>query len=82
MNDIENNQKLKDKINVEINNIKKMYKCGTWGYFISERNIENSGNITSLIKQLYENSGYKIFSKQKIVSGYEKKMTVYYFNKK
>ena len=81
MNDIENNNTLKNKIKEEFENIKKYYRCSTWGYFISEKNEENSGNITSLIKQLYENTEYKIFSKQKIVNGYEKKVTVYYFNK-
>ena len=82
MNDIENNNELKNKIEEELKNIKKYYRCSTWGYFISERNEKNSGNITSLIKQLYENTGYKIFSKQKIVNGCNKKVTVYYFNKK
>ena len=81
MSEIENNNTLKNKIKNELESIKKYYRCSTWGYFISERNEPNSGNITSLIKQLYENTGYKIFSKQKIVNGYNKKVTVYYFNK-
>ncbi len=82
MHDIEKNNTLKKKIDEQKNNIKKYYKCGTWRYFILERtNSNDSTNIVSLIKQLFENSGYKIFSKQKVIEGYEKKVTVYYFNK-
>jgi hypothetical protein len=81
MSEIENNDILKYKIKNELESIKKYYRCSTWGYFISERNEPNSGNITSLIKQLYENTGYKIFSKQKKIEGIDKKVTVYYFNK-
>lgn len=81
MSDIENNDELKNKIKNELESIKKYYRCSTWGYFISERNEQNSGNITSLIKQLYENTGYKIFSKQKKIEENDKKITVYYFYK-
>ena len=81
MSEIENNDTLKNKIKNELESIKKYYRCSTWGYFISERNEPNSGNIISLIKQLYENTGYKIFSKQKKIEGNDKKATVYYFNK-
>lgn len=61
--ELENNQKLKDKLLNSINDIKKYYRCSSWGYFVSENNDEK-GNHISLLRAIFKDHGYSIYSKK------------------
>jgi len=62
--------------------IKKIYRCGTWSFLNQEKKFgEGTGNIITLLKLIYENTGYKIFSKQQIINENKDRGTVYYFVK-
>jgi hypothetical protein len=63
--ELENNQKLKIQIELEVGNIKKYYKCGTWGYFSKDAK-KGSGNYINLIRAVFIDDGYDIHSKDKI----------------
>ena len=74
---------LKNKLIELLPEVKKYYKCGGWGYVIAENKEKGSGNLLTLLKSIYENTGYKIFSKQKVIlkDGIKERGTVYFFEK-
>jgi len=80
--DIERNEKLKDKLRELVPEIKRIYKCGTWGYFKEE--IKGGGNEITLMRSIYNDSDYEITTKQKIIERGNKKIrnTQYHFNMK
>jgi hypothetical protein len=84
INKLEKMEILKNKLNELMDDIKRYYKCGSWGYVIAENKEKGSGNIITLLKSIYENSGYKIYSKQKVIlnDGIKSRGTVYFFEKK
>ena len=84
LNSLESNILLKNKLEELIPQIKKIYRSCTWGYFISEKNAKGSGNLITLLKSVYTNSNYSIYSKQKIFNkhGEKNRQTFYYFEKK
>jgi hypothetical protein len=63
--ELENNQELKTQMELQVSNIKKYYKCGTWGYF-SKDVKKGSGNYINLIRAVFIDDGYDIHSKDKI----------------
>lgn len=77
--EIESNKELENYIKTNMEQIRRMWKTGLWSYFSSE-----DGNILTLYKRLLSETGYKIYSKQKIVIINEKKekKTIYYIEKK
>ncbi len=84
VNKLEKMETLKNKLSELMDDIKRYYKCGGWGYIIAENKEKGSGNIITLLKSIYENSGYKIYSKQKVImnDGIKSRGTVYFFEKK
>ncbi len=54
---------MKDKLLNSINDIKKYYRCSSWGYFVSENNDEK-GNPISLLRAILKDHGYSIYSKK------------------
>lgn len=60
--DLQNNLQLIKFIDDNIDNIKKYYRCSSWGYFISENNNIQGDKIT-LLKSILKDHGYLIYRK-------------------
>jgi hypothetical protein len=60
--DLQHNKQLLKYINDNIDNIKKWYRCSSWGYFISENNNQQGDEIT-LLKSILKDHGYNIYRK-------------------
>jgi hypothetical protein len=73
--DLEHNEKLKDYLRDQVKNIKKIYKCGTWNYFVNQytREGEKISEI-SLLKSIFKDEKYEIVSKIKIKNEDNKKI--------
>ena len=77
---LKDNQELINYLISITDNIKKYYRCSTWGYFVSINNGENADEI-SLLKAIFKDHGYRIFSKD-ITAEYnnvKKRYTTLYF---
>lgn len=59
---LKDNQELINYLISITDNIKKYYRCSTWGYFVSINNGE-IGDEISLLKAIFKDHGYRIFSK-------------------
>ncbi len=81
--EIETNEEIKTFLLNNIDNIKKYYKTGNWGYF-SRDEARGKDNITGLIKSIYADSNYEIIKKLKIhtFNGVKKQYTLWDFRKK
>ncbi len=79
---LQDNNELKNKLIELIDDIKKYYRCSTWGYFVSVNNGEKGDKIT-LLRSIFKDHDYKIFSKDIITeyNGIKKRYTKLYFNK-
>lgn len=79
---LQDNIELKKKLNEIVNDIKKYYRCSTWGYFVSINNGEKGEEIT-LLKAIYKDHDYNIFSKDitSIYNGVKKRYTKLFFTK-
>ena len=60
--DLHENKQLIDYINNNVDNIKKWYRCSSWGYFVSENNNQQGDEIT-LIKSILKDHDYNIYRK-------------------
>ena len=60
--DLQNNTQLIKYINDNVDNIKKYYRCSSWGYFIAENNNQQGDEIT-LLKAILKDHGYEIYRK-------------------
>jgi len=77
---LKDNQELINYLTSITDNIKKYYRCSTWGYFVSINNGE-IGDEISLLKAIFKDHGYRIFSKD-ITTEYnnvKKRYTTLYF---
>lgn len=77
---LKDNQELINYLTSITDNIKKYYRCSTWGYFVSINNGEIGDKIT-LLKAIFKDHGYRIFSKD-ITTEYnnvKKRYTTLYF---
>ena len=77
---LKDNQELINYLTSITDNIKKYYRCSTWGYFVSINNGENADEI-SLLKAIFKDHDYRIFSKD-ITTEYnnvKKRYTTLYF---
>jgi hypothetical protein len=79
---LHDNIHLKNKLIESIDNIKKIYRCSTWGYFVSLNNGLKGDEIT-LLRSIFKEHGYTIFSKDLIAeyNGIKKRYTTLFFNK-
>lgn len=60
--DLEHNEELKDYLKNKIPEIRKLYKCGCWNYFIQK---EEKRDIIGLLKSLFKSENYELVSKMK-----------------
>jgi len=65
--ELENNEKAKEYVRNNIENIRKYFKTGTWGYFSNDP-LKGMGNEVGLIRTLYTDCDYDIISKRKVVN--------------
>ncbi len=79
---LQDNLVLKNRLNELINDIKKYYRCSTWGYFVSINNDEKGDEIT-LLKAIYKDHDYNIFSKDitSVYNNVKKRYTKLFFTK-
>ena len=82
LNKLQDNQELKNKLIELTDDIKKYYRCSTWGYFVSVNNGEKGDEIT-LLRSIFKDHDYKIFSKDIITEylGVKKRYTQLFFSK-
>jgi len=80
--ELQENDTLKREMQNMIDDIKKYYKCSTWGYFVSLKKGKKCQEI-SLLKAVLKDHEYKIFTKEKVTeyNGVKKKYTKLFFNK-
>jgi len=62
--ELENNELAKKYVRSNIENIRKYFKTGTWGYFSNDP-LKGMGNEIGLIRSLYTDCDYDITSKLK-----------------
>lgn len=70
--DLQQNKQLIKYINDNIENIKKWYRCSSWGYFVSENNNLPTDEIT-LVKSILKDHGYSIYRKDITADKYNEK---------
>ncbi len=80
--ELENNSLLINKLQELIPNIKKYFKCSTWGFFSSDPK-KGMGNEIGLLKAIFKNEKYNILNKRKQLEydGIKKLYTELYFIK-
>jgi hypothetical protein len=78
--DLEQDILLKKYLKDKIPEIKKIFKCGCWNYFIQK---EEDRNEIGLLKSIFKNEGFKILSKRKYmdINGVKKQFNILYFYK-
>ena len=59
--DLENNKELKEYLKNKIPEIRKLYKCGSWNYFIQK---EEKRDIIGLLKSIFKSEKYELVSKR------------------
>ncbi len=59
---LKDNLELKNYLISIVDDIKKYYRCSTWGYFVDINNGEIGDEIT-LLKAIFKDHDYRIFSK-------------------
>ena len=72
LTDLENNTLLNEYIIHNIDNIKKWYRCSSWGYFVAENNNQQ-GDIITLLKSILKDHGYNIYRKDITADKYNEK---------
>ena len=82
LNKLQDNQELKNKLISITDDIKKYYRCSTWGYFVAINNGEKGDEIT-LLRSIFKDHDYKIFSKDIVTEylGIKKRYTQLFFSK-
>ncbi len=80
LNDLEQNNELKTYLKSIIPEIRKLYKCGCWNYFIQKE--ENRDEI-GLLKSIFKSENYKLISKRKFIEkeGIKKQYSCIFFYK-
>ena len=78
--DLEHNKELKEYLKDKIPEIRKLYKCGSWNYFIQKE--ENRDEI-GLLKSIFKNEKYELVSKRILAEreGQKKQYVGLYFFK-
>ncbi len=82
--DLEHNEELKKYLRDRIPEIKKLYKCGTWNYFVKQHTKEGEEpSEIGLLKSIFKNEKYELVSKMKYAEreGEKKKYSHIYFFK-
>ena len=73
--DLEHNNELKEYLKEKIGEIKKLYKCGCWNFFVKQHTKEGEEpSEICLLKSIFKDEKYKLISKRIMAKrGYEKK---------
>lgn len=82
--DLEHNNELKEYLKDKIPEIRKLYKCGTWNYFVKQHTKEGEElSEICLLKSIFKNEKYELISKMKYEerNGERKKYSNIYFFK-
>jgi hypothetical protein len=82
--DLEHNEELKEYLKSKIPEIRKLYKCGTWNYFVKQHTKEGEElSEICLLKSIFKNEKYELISKMKYNErdGERKKYSHIYFFK-
>ena len=66
----EDTEKLKEYLKSKIPEIRKLYKCGCWNYFIQK---EERRDIIGLLKSIFKNEKYELISKRILAERENKK---------
>ena len=70
--DLEHNEELKTYLKENVCLIRKIFKCGNWGYFSNDPK-KGMGNEIGLLRAIYKNECWEISSKRKICERSKKK---------
>lgn len=81
--ELEKNDNIKKYLTDNIEDIKKYYKVGKWGFFSNDMS-KGKDNYIGLLRSLYLDSDYEIISKSKIATfdNIKKQYTMWDFRKK
>jgi hypothetical protein len=82
--DLEHNEELKSYLKNKIPEIRKLYKCGTWNYFVKQHTEEGEElSEICLLKSIFKSEKYELISKMKYAekNGEKKKYSNIYFFK-
>lgn len=79
LNKLKENEELKNFLKVEIDKIKRIFKCGTWAYFKKREDRDEIG----LLRSMFKSDKYEIISKRQYeyVGDEMRKYTCLYFIK-
>lgn len=65
--DLEHNEDLKEYLKNKIPEIRKLYKCGTWNYFVKQHTKEGEyPSEIGLLKSIFKSEKYKLISKRTV----------------
>jgi hypothetical protein len=62
--DLEHNEELKSYLIEKVHEIKKMFKCGTWNYFVKQHNKDVSE--IGLLKSIFKNEKYELSNRRRL----------------
>ena len=82
--DLNRNEELKEYLKNKIPEIRKLYKCGTWNYFVKQHTKEGEEpSEIGLMKSIFKSENYELVSKMKYAEreGERKKYSHIYFLK-
>ena len=82
--DLEHNNELKEYLKEKIPEIRRLYKCGTWNFFVKQHTKEGDElSEICLLKSIFKNEKYELISKMKYAerNGERKKYSHIYFFK-
>jgi hypothetical protein len=82
--DLEHNEELKEYLKNKIPEIRKLYKCGTWNYFVKQHTKEGEElSEIGLLKSIFKSEKYELISKRIIAerASEKKQYNVIYFFK-
>jgi len=65
--DLNRNEELKEYLKNKIPEIRKLYKCGTWNYFVKQHTKEwEEPSEIGLMKSIFKSEKYKLISKRTV----------------
>lgn len=65
--DLEHNEELKEYLKNKIQEIRKLYKCGMWNYFVKQHTKEGEEpSEICLLKSIFKSEKYKLISKRTV----------------
>jgi len=81
--DLEHNNELKEYLKNKIPEIRKLYKCGTWNYFVKQHIKEGEVSEIGLLKSIFKSEKYELISKRILAEreGEKKQYSGIYFFK-